>query len=206
MRGMVAASSRPLTADGGRCKKSPNPMASEKAKTGIIIGVVALAAVLVLGGILFAVLKMRAQAAERRALARLKEENPVEYYVLHTPLTQSEEQLKNLMAGKWELAGNKSQGQFYSAPAGNNYFKIFTPTNWAVIKYDADSNVVSSAGGTYTLRGDVYTESIELATGPMKRYLGAHPTFRIRVDGDCYYQMGAGRNPSIEEKWRRVEQ
>jgi len=39
----------------------------------------------------------------------------------------------------------------------------------------------------------------------MTRYLGAHPGFRIRVDGDNFYQMGAGKNPSIEEMWQRVE-
>ncbi len=55
------------------------------------------------------------------------------------------------------------------------------------------------------MQGEGYTESIEAATGMMRQYLGAHPQFIIRLDGDKYYQMGAGKNPSIEEMWQRVE-
>jgi hypothetical protein len=83
---------------------------------------------------------------------------------------------------------------------------MFTLTNWAIVAYDAGSNILYSASGHYTLHGDNYTESIEAATGMMTRYLGARPAFKIRVDGDNYYQMGSGKNPSIEEVWQRVGQ
>jgi hypothetical protein len=183
-------------------------MALEKTKTAIIMGIVALVAALVLGGLTFLVLKFRAHAVQERTLARMKADNPVEYYILHTPPVQSEDELKNEMVGKWQLMGAKSQrtgGFVVLQPGSGYYFKSFTLTNWAIVTYDADSNVLYSAGGHYTLQGDRYTESIEAATGVMTRYLGAHPGFRIRVDGDNYYQMGAGKNPSIEEMWQRVE-
>ncbi len=181
-------------------------MASEKAKTGVIIGTVALVAVLVVGGLTFVLLKVRAHAVQARALAELKADNPVEYYVLHTPMVQSEDELKSEMAGTWQLTGVKSRntGTFVFLQSPASYRKMFTLTNWAIVTYDADSNVLYSASGHYTLQGDNYTESIEAATGMMTRYLGAHPAFRIRVDGDSYYQMGAGKNPSIEEMWQRV--
>ena len=181
-------------------------MSSEKSKTGIIIGIVTLVAVLVLGGITLLLLKVRAHTVQARALAELKADNPVEYYVLHTPLVQSEDELKSEMVGTWQLKGAKSRatGSFVFLLPGNLYFKSFTLTNWAIVTYDAYSNVLYSASGHYTLHGDSYTESIEAATGMMTRYLGAHPGFRIRVDGDNYYQMGAGKNPSIEEMWQRV--
>ena len=183
-------------------------MASEKTKTGIIVGIVALVAVLVLGGITFLFLKVRVQGAQRRAIAELKADNPVEYYVLHTPLVQSEDELKNELVGTWQLMGAKSgrTGGFVHLQSPGSYHKTFTLTNWAIVTYDADSNVLYTASGHYTLRGDSYTESIEAATGVMARYLGAHPGFRIRVDGDNYYQMGAGKNPSIEEMWQRIGQ
>jgi hypothetical protein len=182
-------------------------MASEKIKTGIIIGIVALVAVLILGGTTFLILKVRAHVVQARALAELKADNPVEYYVLHTPMVQSEDEWKGEMVGMWRLMGAKSRstGGFVFLLPGNLYFKSFTLTNWAIVTYDAYSNVLYSAGGHYTLHGDSYTESIEAATGTMTRYLGAHPGFRIRVDGDNYYQMGAGKNPSIKEMWQRVE-
>ena len=103
-------------------------------------------------------------------------------------------------------AKSRSTGGFVFLRSPGSYRKIFTLTNWAIVTYDADSNVLYSASGHYTLRGDSYTEFIEAATGMMAPYLGAHPGFRIRVDGDNYYQMGAGKNPSIEEMWQRVGQ
>ncbi len=183
-------------------------MATEKTNTAIIIGIVALAAVLVLGGFTFLFLKIRAHMVQARALAELKADNPVEYFVLHTPLVQTEDELKNDMVGTWQLKGarSRSTGEFVFLLPGNLYFKSFTLTNWAIVTYDVFSNVLYSASGHYTLRGDNYSESIEAATGTMTRYLGAHPSFRIRVDGDSYYQMGAGKNPSIEEMWQRVGQ
>jgi hypothetical protein len=197
-----------LTAPDSRGKKTLKLMASEKTKTAIIISVVALVAVLILGGITFLFLTVRAQAAQRRALAELKADNPVEYYVLHTPMVQSESNLKDEMVGTWKLTGAKSQrtGGFVVLQSPGSFLKSFTLTNWAIVTYDADSNVLYSASGHYTLHGDSYTESIEAATGMMTRFLGAHPGFKIRVVGDNYYQMGAGKDPSIEEMWQRVEQ
>jgi hypothetical protein len=78
--------------------------------------------------------------------------------------------------------------------------------NHAIATYDNNSNLLYSASDHYTLRGDNYTESIEDASGSMARYIGAHPKFRVRIDGDKYYQMGAGKNPGIEEMWQRVGQ
>jgi hypothetical protein len=136
-----------------------------------------------------------------------KRENPVEYYVLHTTLNQTEDELRNALVGKWKLVGAKSAktGQFVVLDAGNLFFKSFTPTNWATVSYDSSSNLVNSAGGPYTLSGDVCTETIETATGSKKQFLGANVPFRIRVVGDDYYQMGAGSSPSIEQQWHRVE-
>jgi hypothetical protein len=55
------------------------------------------------------------------------------------------------------------------------------------------------------LQGENCTESIEAATGAKAQFLGTHPTFRIRLDGDKLYKMGMGNNPSIEQMWQRAE-
>lgn len=183
------------------------PMASEKTRTAVILGVVMLVAVFVLGGLAWLALTLRAQAAQRRALAELRENNPVEYFLLHTPLTQTEDELRNALTGTWELAGAKSlqSGEFVRLESPQNYRKTFTLTNWAMVARDNSSNVLYTASGRYTLQGENYTESIEAATGAKAQYLGTRPTFRVRLDGDKFYQMGMGRNPSIEQMWQRVE-
>jgi len=177
-------------------------MASPKAKTAIVIGVV-----LFLGAITFLTVKIRAHVIQTKALAELKKNNPVEYDVLNTPMTQNEDQLRNAMEGNWQLAGAHSRrtGGFVFLQPGNYYFKMFTETNWAIATYDANSNLVYSASGRYTLQGENYSEYIDAATGVMKPYLHANPHFKIRVVGDKYYQMGSGRKPTIEEMWQRVD-
>jgi hypothetical protein len=183
-------------------------MASDKTKTKVIAGIVALVAILVLGGITLLILKVRAHRVQSRALAGLKENNPVEYYILHTPLTQTGDELRSAMVGTWQLAGAKSlqTGEFVRLESPQNYQKTFTLTNWAMVACDNDSNVLYTASGQYTLHGENYTESIEAATGAKSQFLGTHPTFRIRLDGDKFYEMGMGKKPSIEQMWQRVEQ
>jgi hypothetical protein len=183
-------------------------MASRKTTTAIVLGMAIFFVVLALAGILALIARSRAQAAQAALEKKLAAENPVEYKVQHQPLTQDESELKNSLVGTWRMAGSKSWGAtaFTLKPANNGDFKTFTPTTWAVVTYDANSNVVYSGSGHYTLQGDLYTESIEAATGPMAQYIGAHPQFKIRLEGDKYYQMGTGNKPSIEEMWQRVEQ
>lgn len=181
-------------------------MASPKLRTAIGVGIGILIVVLAFTGIGIFIYKAHVKAAQARALAELKENNPVEYYVLHTPLTMNENDLRHALVGQWQLVGAKSRrtGDFVTMMQPQNFHKTFTLTNWTVVTYDNDSNVLYSASGHYTLRGENYTESIEDATGSLTRYIGAHPKFRIRLDDDKYYQMGAGQNPSVEEMWQRV--
>ena len=183
-------------------------MTTERTRTAVILGTVISVMALVLGGLTLLGLKIRAQAAQRRVLEELKATKPVEYFILHTPLTQTGDDLRNAMLGTWELRGvmNRQIGQFIFLPATSGNFKTWTPTNWSIVSYDLFSNVQYTASGHYTLQGDHYTESIEAATGQMTQYLGAHPAFRIRVDGDSYYQMSAGKNSNpLEEMWQRVQ-
>jgi len=164
----------------------------------MVIGVV-----LVLGAVTYLTVKIR-------ALAELKENNPVEYYVRHTRMTHNENLLRSEMVGRWRLAGTLSRntGDFIFLQPGNDnyYFKTFMETNWAVAVYDSDSNVVFSASGRYTLQGENYSEYIDAATGLMTPLLHSIQHFKIRMVGDKYYQMGSGKNPSVEEMWQRIDE
>ena len=164
-----------------------------------VIVTIVVVVVLLLGGLVWL-------AAEK--YAKSKRENPVEYYILHTSMTQTGDKLRNALVGEWKLVGAKSTktGKFVVLDPHNHYFKTFTLSNWTTVNYDSSSNAVDSAGGPYTLSGDVCTETIETATGAKKQFLGARVPFRIRVIGDDYYQMGAGSRPSIEQQWRRIRE
>jgi hypothetical protein len=169
-------------------------MAWTKAKTAMV-GV----GVLLFVGTTMVVVKLRASAAYKR--------DPVAYKVLHERSPQNEVELRGQMVGVWELVAFKSRqaNKLIYLPPNNNNLKIFSETNWSISSRDADSNVIYSAGGPYTLKGNVYTETIETATGQMTQYLHMRPRFRIRVDGDKYYQMGVNQSP-LEEIWQRVPQ
>jgi len=183
----------------------------------IVIVIFAIIAVLLLGGLLWLRGKGRANYGLNRehegskqeevSQDELKQENPVEYFIMHARMTQTDDdQLRNALVGKWKLVGAKSvkAGKFVVIDPNNLFLKTFTLTNWATVNYDSSSNVVNSAGGPYTLDGEVCTETIETATGSKKQFLGAHVPFRIRVIGDDYYQMGTGSRPSIEQQWHRI--
>ena len=172
-------------------------MATERTKTAVILGTVILVVALVLGGLTVLALKMRAQAAQRRASANLQENNPVEYYILRTPLTQTGDELRNAMAGTWQLAGAKSlrTGEFVRMESPQSYCKTFTLTNWTMVAYDNNSNVLYTASGHYTLQGENCTESIEAATGAKAQFLGTHPAFRIRAGRGQVLRDGHGQKP-----------
>ena len=174
-------------------------------RKAILLGVVIPALALVSGVLLWLVL--RAQPAQHRASAELNADNPVEYSILHTPLTQTEDELRKALVGTWQLAGAKSQqsGKFVRLESPQDFRKTFTLTNWAVVALDSRSNVLYTASGHYTLQGENCTEIIEAATGAKTAFLGTRPTFRIRLEGDTFYEMGLGNNPSVEQMWRRAE-
>ena len=182
-------------------------MSSENTKLAVIIGVLVLVVVVIVGGLGMFVVKMRAQAAQQKALADLKERNPVEYYVLHTPPAQNADDTRNAMLGTWQLGAvrNRTTGQMVVMLPRAGNFKTWTLTNWSIASFDTSSNLQYTASGHYTLQGDLYTEAIEEATGQMRQYLGNHPAFHIRVVDDTYYQMSADNkaNP-LEEMWFRV--
>jgi len=187
-------------------------MTSKKAITALVLGMGIFFVVLALAGIVALISKSRAearaQAAQATAEKQLAVKNPVEYKVLHQPPAQDESDLKNQLVGTWRMAGSKSWGatNFTFNPPNSGEFKTFTQDTWSVVTYGPNSNVIIYSGrGHYTLEGDLYTEAIEAATGPMTQYVGAHPQFKIRLEGDKYYQMGTGNKPSIEEMWQRVQ-
>ena len=71
---------------------------------------------------------------------------------------------------------------------------------------EASKEVLSSAGGSYTLAGGAYIETLEYAGSGMEPYLGKAQKFTIRIEGDKLHQSGElSDGLRIEEVWERVK-
>jgi RNA polymerase sigma factor (sigma-70 family) len=174
-------------------------MAWAKTKTTVIAGVGIL---LLLGGGITGVTAVVLKAKARARLAG----DPVAYQFRTQPPIEPDT-LRQQLVGNWALESKKLGGEKnYTHYNDNNRQKTWTLTNWAIVRYDAKSNVIWSASGPYELKGDLYTETIEKGTGLMKNYIGTHPAYKLRVDGDKYYQTGLGDQPGLEEIGHRLPQ
>jgi RNA polymerase sigma factor (sigma-70 family) len=168
-------------------------MAWSKAKTPITVA----AGVLLLGGgITTMVLKANAGAdlASDPVAAQFRNQPPI-----------AASKLRQQLVGRWALELKRlGTDKDYTHYNDNNRQKMWTLTNWAIIRYDAKSNVVYSASGPYELQGDLYTETTAKATGLMTPYIGTRSTYKLRVEGDKYYQTALGDRPSLEEIGHRL--
>jgi hypothetical protein len=102
------------------------------------------------------------------------------------------------LIGTWELVG-PPDGEELDV----NSLKFFTGKHWTVTLFDDDGRVQYSHGGTYTIDGDQYSETIKYATEQTAALIGQTLKFKIKVEDDKYTQLGDG-NP-YNEVWRRAK-
>ena len=115
-----------------------------------------------------------------------------------TPKAETEpSKLHDDLIGAWTLAST-ADGQDLS---DQRRLKFFGRKHWAVTQSDEDGAVQYHHGGTYTLDGDEYVETIEYGMGQTAQLVGQKYTFKIKVEGDKYTQTGVG-NP-YNEVWKR---
>ena len=111
-------------------------------------------------------------------------------------------QLAKDLIGTWILVG--APGKVKEAPAAGGRIKFFTGKHWMITQPDAETAVtVYHHGGTYTLEGDAYTETIEYANESTKSMIKEVLKFTLKVEGDTLTQTGIG-NP-YTEVWKRVK-
>jgi hypothetical protein len=110
--------------------------------------------------------------------------------------------------GTWKLASYKysTSGNFNPVPKGEQHIKLITETHFMWAETDtATGKVMGMAGGTYTLKGNTYTESIDFGIG-MDSYLGRNQTFTLLVEGDLLFLTGVlSDGYHVEEVWKRVK-
>jgi hypothetical protein len=113
------------------------------------------------------------------------------------------------ISGTWKLEsyryGNISSA-FTSASADRPRVKLITENSFQWTSYDASTKrITSSAGGSYTLEGDSYTEMLEYGFN-MEPYVGTLSIFKIEVEDDMLFITGKlSTGYLVEEVWQRVK-
>lgn len=116
------------------------------------------------------------------------------------PDTKSSQLAKDLI-GTWVLVGTPDdEGK---SPATGTRLKFLTGKHWTITEADESGKVVYHHGGTYTLDGEEYAETVKYASENTASLIGKTFKFKIKVDGDRYTQVGMG-NP-YSEVWKRAK-
>jgi hypothetical protein len=111
-------------------------------------------------------------------------------------------QLAKDLMGTWILVGEP--GNVSAAPTVGGRLKMFTARYWCITQADPTNGItIYHHGGTYTLSGDHYAETVEYANENTRSLIGKVFTFTIKVDGDTLTQVAID-NPWTEV-WKRAE-
>ena len=119
-----------------------------------------------------------------------------------TPSPSAASKLSKDMVGVWTLIGSPDDAA-YVPPEVETALKFRTGRHWLVTYSDPNGMVLYHHGGTYTLDGDEYVETIEYANENTAGLIKNSFKFKVKVEGDSYTQIGI-ENP-WSEIWRRVE-
>ena len=116
--------------------------------------------------------------------------------------TKEPTKLAKDLIGTWVLVGTPDN--VGEVPKSGARLKFFTGKHWLVTQPEPETGkVVFHHGGTYTLDGDNYVETIEYATENTADQIKKTYKFKIKVEGDTYTQIGVG-NP-YSEVWKRAK-
>ena len=106
------------------------------------------------------------------------------------------------LIGTWVLVGKP--GETTQPPKTGGMLKFITGKHWCITQADAKTGkVLYHHGGTYTLSGDKYVETVDYANESTVALLRQTLNFTVKVDGDSYTQTGIG-NP-YTQVWKRLK-
>jgi thiol-disulfide isomerase/thioredoxin len=108
-------------------------------------------------------------------------------------------QLAKDLIGTWVLVGEPGNAD----EIAGSRLKFLTGRYWTITEADPTTGLtIYHHGGTYTLEGDKYTETVEYANPSTSNLINQSFQFAIKIDGDTLTQTGIG-NPWTE-KWKRA--
>lgn len=120
---------------------------------------------------------------------------------------KAEAKSEHKLVGTWKLVSAKFGGQVLEFPEGYITMKHITPTHFMWASYGPDGKVTRAAGGTQTLKDDVYAETPEYGfSQDFDAIKGRTHSFKCKVEGNKWHHDGTLDNGlTIEEVWERVE-
>ena len=111
-------------------------------------------------------------------------------------------QLAKELIGTWILVGKP--GEVGEAQAAGGRLKFFTGRHWTITQADPKTGVtIYHHGGTYTLNGSEYVETVEYANESTAELIKQTFKFILKMEGDTLTQTGIG-NPWTEV-WKRAK-
>ena len=109
------------------------------------------------------------------------------------------------LVGTWELVSTRvtrGDSLLLQASAPDiRALKILNNTDYSVVTRRG-TQFLRAGAGRYTLSGDTYTETVDLASGQFTP--GRTYTYRSRLDGDTWTIDGGPGAEQFHEVWRRV--
>ena len=110
--------------------------------------------------------------------------------------------LKEKLVGTWILVGKP--GDAGEPTKAGGMLKFVTGKYWCITQADPKTGkVIYHHGGTYTLNGDKYVETVEYANESTISLLKQTLNFTVKIEGDTYTQIGIG-NP-YTQLWKRLK-
>ena len=122
--------------------------------------------------------------------------------------SDNENALRANLIGTWKQVSMKVSGVDNPIPQTYTTYKHLTPSGFVWLSYDKISGrIIRAAGGTYTLNGNTYIETIEYGIGSDYEIIkNSKPSFTANIDGDKWYHSGRLANgQTIDEIWERVK-
>ena len=116
----------------------------------------------------------------------------------------------SLPEGAWRLVEFKSGKvqNFSRMPPGYEHTKLLTGGRfvWTTIK---DGKVIRAAGGTYSVEGATFTETIDFVLDDKDKHLmGKKHKFTWRIEENTWHHEGTLQSPQgqikITERWERI--
>jgi hypothetical protein len=123
-----------------------------------------------------------------------------------TRIKPENHQTKNTAEPAQRLLGSWESAQPSDAPKAVRMVKHVTPTHWTWVTYDRENRMVlTSAGGTWSLRNGAYVEDCEFTTDNLPQARGNSNAFEFRIDGDRWIlKWGNNRAVRDDETWTRL--
>lgn len=131
------------------------------------------------------------------------------WFALLGVLNMNAQQKPSDILGTWKLISFRyGEGEVQYPPDSYvQMIKLITPTHFTWVHYKTkDQLVSSSAGGTYVLNGNDYTEKIIFGDSGMQSFFNKEQAYKIKItDGKLYLSGVMTNNLKIEEIWEKIE-